>query len=137
VVFDTIQAANARGANVVIIDTAGRLHTKHNLMAELQKVRGVAAKQVHQAPHETLLVLDATSGQNALTQARVFQEAVQVSGVALAKLDSSAKGDTAFSIARELKLPIFFVGTGEALEDWAPFDAEAFVDGLFETTDEQ
>ncbi|MGQ9684074.1 MAG: signal recognition particle-docking protein FtsY [Anaerolineae bacterium] len=131
VVFDTIQAANARGANVVIIDTAGRLHTKHNLMSELQKMRGVAAKQVHQAPHETLLVLDATSGQNALTQARVFQDAVHVSGVVLAKLDSSAKGGIVFSIARELRLPLVFVGTGEQLDDWSPFDAEAFVDGLF------
>lgn len=132
VVFDAIQSAQARKANLVIVDTAGRLHTKHNLMAELQKVRGVAAKQVHQAPHETLLVLDATTGQNALAQARVFREAVGVSGVILAKLDSSAKGGIAFSIARELKLPIYFVGTGETLDDLAEFDPESFVAGLFE-----
>jgi len=132
VAFDTIQAALARGANVAIIDTAGRLHTKHNLMAELQKVRGVVAKQVHRAPHETLLVLDATTGQNALSQAKAFCEAVQVTGVVLAKLDSSAKGGMAFSIARELKLPIHFVGTGERVDDFARFDPEAFVEGLFE-----
>jgi len=132
VVFDTIQAAHARRASVVIVDTAGRLHTKHNLMAELQKIRGVASKQVHGAPHETLLVLDATTGQNALAQARVFGEAVGVTGVILAKLDSSAKGGVVFGIARELKLPIFFVGTGEKLEDFAAFDAVSFVAGLFE-----
>ncbi len=132
VVYDTIQAAEARGANVVIVDTAGRLHTKHNLMAELQKIRTVAAKQVHQAPHETLLVLDATTGQNALSQARVFRDTAGVTGVAIAKLDSSAKGGIVFSIARELELPIYFVGTGESFDDWAEFDAEAFVAGLFE-----
>ncbi|MDI7277513.1 MAG: signal recognition particle-docking protein FtsY [Anaerolineae bacterium] len=132
VVFDTIQAAQARGANVVIVDTAGRLHTKHNLMAELQKIRNVAAKQVHQAPHEVLLVLDATNGQNALAQARVFGQAIGVTGVVVAKLDSSAKGGVVFAIARELKLPIKFVGTGETLDDLAPFEAEAFVAGLFE-----
>ncbi len=132
VAFDTIQAAQARGTNVAIIDTAGRLHTKHNLMAELQKVRGVVAKQVHQAPHETLLVLDATTGQNALAQAKAFCDAVDVSGVILAKLDSSAKGGMAFGITRELKLPIMFVGTGERVDDFAEFDPEAFVEGLFE-----
>jgi fused signal recognition particle receptor len=132
VVYDTIQAARARDANVVIVDTAGRLHTKHNLMAELKKIRGVAAKQVYQAPHETLLVLDATSGQNGLVQARVFQEAIGVTGVMVAKLDSSAKGGIVFGITRELDLPILFVGTGERLEDLAVFDPEAFVDGLFE-----
>jgi fused signal recognition particle receptor len=132
VVFDTIQAAEARRMNIVIIDTAGRLHTKHNLMAELQKIRSVAARQVHQAPHETLLVLDATSGQNGLAQARVFRDAAGVTGVVLAKLDSSARGGIVFAIARELKLPIVFVGTGERLDDLAPFDPEAFVSGLFE-----
>jgi len=114
------------------IDTAGRLHTKHNLMAELQKVRSVVAKQVHRAPHETLLVLDATTGQNALAQAKVFGDAVGVTGVVLTKLDSSAKGGMAFSVVRELKLPILFVGTGERVDDLAEFDPEAFVDGLFE-----
>jgi len=132
VAFDTIQAALARQADVVIIDTAGRLHTKHNLMAELQKVRGVASRQVHMAPHETLLALDATTGQHALTVAQVFRDAVGVTGVVLAKLDSSAKGGMAFSVARELGLPILFVGTGEMPEDWAVFDPEAFVAGLFE-----
>ena len=132
VVFDTIQAAGARKANVVIIDTAGRLHTKHNLMAELQKIRNVAAKQVHQAPHEVLLVVDATNGQNAIAQAKVFGQAVGVTGVIVAKLDSSAKGGAILAIARELGLPIKFVGTGETLDDLAPFDAEAYVAGLFE-----
>ncbi|HOG47042.1 MAG TPA: signal recognition particle-docking protein FtsY [Anaerolineae bacterium] len=132
VAFDTIQAAQARGANVAIIDTAGRLHTKHNLMAELQKIRGVVSKQVHRAPHETLLVLDATTGQNAMAQAKAFCEAVAVTGVVLAKLDSSAKGGMAFSIAHELELPIYFAGTGERVDDFAEFDAEAFVAGLFE-----
>jgi fused signal recognition particle receptor len=131
VVFDTIQAAQARNASVVIIDTAGRLHTKHNLMTELQKVCGVASKLVHQAPHETLLVIDANTGQNGLTQARVFHEAVGVTGIVLAKLDSSAKGGIVFSIAHDLKLPIHFVGTGETVEDLAPFDPQAFVEGLF------
>ncbi len=131
VVFDTIQAAEARRADVAIIDTAGRLHTKHNLMTELQKVRGVASKQVHQAPHETLLVLDATTGQNGLSQARVFRDAVGVTGLVIAKLDSSAKGGVVFSIARELGLPIYFIGTGERLDDLAPFDPDAFVDALF------
>lgn len=132
VVFDTIQAAEARGASVVIIDTAGRLHTKHNLMAELQKVRAVAGRQVHQAPHETLLVLDATTGQNGLAQARVFRDAVGVTGLVVAKLDSSAKGGVVFGVAQELQLPIHFVGTGETLDDLAAFEPEAFVDALFE-----
>jgi len=132
VVFDAIQAAAARRANVVIVDTAGRLHTKQNLMAELQKIRGVAAKQVHQAPHETVLVLDAINGQNALAQARAFRDLAGVTGVMLAKLDSSAKGGFVFSVARELKLPIFFAGTGEGLDDLDAFEPEAFVDGLFE-----
>ena len=132
VAFDTVQAALARGTDTVIIDTAGRLHTKHNLMAELQKVHGVVSKQVHQAPHETLLVIDANTGQNALAQARAFCEAVDVTGIVVAKLDSSAKGGIVFGIAQELKLPIHFVGTGEKLDDWAPFDAEAFLEGLFE-----
>ena len=132
VLFDTIQAAHARGADVVIVDTAGRLHTRHNLMAELQKIRAVAGKQVHQAPHETLLVLDATTGQNALAQARVFKDAVDVTGIVVAKLDSSAKGGIVFGIARELKLPIYFVGTGETLDDLAEFDPQAFVAGLLE-----
>jgi fused signal recognition particle receptor len=132
VVFDALQAARSRGIDLVIADTAGRLHTQYNLMAELRKVRNVAAKNVAGAPHETLLVLDATTGQNALSQARHFQEAVEVTGVVLAKLDSTAKGGMVFAIARELGLPVRFVGTGERIEDLAPFDPDAFVAGLFE-----
>jgi len=132
VVFDTLQAAQARGMDMVIADTAGRLHTQYNLMAELRKVRKVAAKNVVGAPHETLLVLDATTGQNALSQARHFQEAVEVTGVVLAKLDSTARGGMVFAVARELGLPVRFVGTGEKMEDLAPFDADLFVEGLFE-----
>jgi len=131
VVYDAIQAARARNADVLIVDTAGRLHTKYNLMQELKKVRAVAAKNVHRAPHETLLVLDATTGQNALSQARHFKEAVEVTGIILAKLDGTAKGGVVFAIARELGLPIRYVGTGEGLDDWAEFDADVFVDGLF------
>jgi fused signal recognition particle receptor len=132
VVFDALQAARSRGIDLVIADTAGRLHTQYNLMAELRKVRNVAAKKVAGAPHETLLVLDATTGQNALSQARHFQEAVEVTGVVLAKLDSTAKGGMVFAVARELGLPVRFVGTGERIEDLAPFDPDAFVAGLFE-----
>lgn len=133
VVFDALEAARSRGMDLVIVDTAGRLHTQYNLMAELQKVRKVAAKGLDGAPHETLLVLDATTGQNALSQARHFQEAVDVTGVVLAKLDGTAKGGMVFAIARELGLPVRFVGTGEGIEDLVPFDADAFVDGLIES----
>ena len=131
VVYDAIRAARSRSADILIVDTAGRLHTKYNLMQELKKVRGVAAKQVHAAPHETLLVLDATTGQNALAQARHFKDDVEVTGIFLAKLDGTAKGGVVFAIARELGLPICFVGTGEGLEDMAEFDAQVFVEGLF------
>ncbi len=130
VVFDALQAARSRGRDLVIADTAGRLHTQYNLMAELRKVRKVAAKSVAGAPHETLLVLDATTGQNALSQAHHFQEAVEVTGVVLAKLDSTARGGMVFAIARELGLPVRFVGTGEKMDDLVPFDADAFVEGL-------
>ncbi|MGI6367611.1 MAG: signal recognition particle-docking protein FtsY [Anaerolineae bacterium] len=131
VVFDAIRAAQSRGANVLLIDTAGRLHTRHNLMQELAKISSIARKQVHRAPHETLLVLDATTGQNALTQAKAFGETAGVTGVVLAKLDSSAKGGMVFAIGRELGLPVMFVATGEQPDDWAPFDPAAFVDALF------
>jgi fused signal recognition particle receptor len=131
VVYDAIRAARSRGADMLIVDTAGRLHTKYNLMQELKKVRGVAAKQVHDAPHETILVLDSTTGQNALAQARHFKDDVEVTGIFLAKLDGTAKGGVVFAIARELGLPIRFVGTGEGMEDLAEFDAQAFVEGLF------
>ncbi|MEA3345315.1 MAG: signal recognition particle-docking protein FtsY [Chloroflexota bacterium] len=131
VVYDAIRASQSRDMDLLIIDTAGRLHTHYNLMQELAKVRRVAAKQVHRAPHETLLVLDATTGQNGLSQARHFKEAVEVTGVVLAKLDGTAKGGVAFAIARELGLPIRFVGTGEGLEDLAEFDANIFVESIF------
>jgi fused signal recognition particle receptor len=132
VVFDGVQAARARGADVLIIDTAGRLHTKTNLMEELRKVRRIAERQVPGAPHETLLVLDAVTGQNALVQAKSFTETIGVTGLVLAKLDSSAKGGVVFSIAEELRLPIKFVGTGEKLDDFAPFNPQEFVNALFE-----
>ena len=132
VVYDAIQAAQSRKADILIIDTAGRLHTKYNLMQELKKVCSVATKNVHRAPHETWLVLDATTGQNALSQARQFKEDVGVTGLIVAKLDSTSKGGIVFAIANELGLPIQFVCTGEQLDDLAEFDAKAFVDGLFE-----
>lgn len=136
VVFDAIQACRARGADMLIVDTAGRLHTKHNLMDELRKIRNVAAKQVHQAPHETLLVLDATTGQNALAQAKHFKDAVDVSGVIVAKLDGTAKGGVVLSIAQDLGLPVRFVGLGEKPDDFAVFDPERFVEGLFAEANE-
>lgn len=132
VVYDAIRASQSRKADLLIVDTAGRLHTKYNLMEELRKVHGVASKRVHQAPHETLLVLDATTGQNALSQARHFKDAVDVTGVIVAKLDGTAKGGVVFAVAQELALPVRFIGTGETMDDLAPFDAEAFVEGLFE-----
>ncbi len=130
VVYDSIQFARSRGADVLIVDTAGRLHTQHNLMAELKKIQRVIAKRVAWAPHETLLVLDATTGQNGLIQAQQFLEAVKVTGIILAKLDGSAKGGMVISIGDRLDLPVRFVGTGEKIEDLAPFDRQAFVDGL-------
>ena len=132
VLYDSIRASQSRKADLLIVDTAGRLHTKYNLMEELRKVWGVANKRVHQAPHETLLVLDATTGQNALAQARHFKDAVQVTGVIVAKLDGTAKGGVVFAVAQELGLPVRFIGTGETMEDLAEFDAEAFVEGLFD-----
>jgi fused signal recognition particle receptor len=132
VVYDSIRASQSRKADLLIVDTAGRLHTKYNLMEELRKVWGVANKRVHEAPHETFLVLDATTGQNALSQARYFKDAVHVTGVIVAKLDGTAKGGVIFAIAQELGLPVRFVGTGEKMDDLAEFDAEAFVEGLFE-----
>lgn len=132
VAYDGIRAARARGYDLLFIDTAGRLHTKYNLMRELEKVYGVCKKSVHQAPHEVLLVLDAPTGQNALVQAEKFKESVKVSGVILTKLDSTAKGGMVFAIYRELGLPVRFIGTGEKIEDLAPFDPDAFVNGLFE-----
>jgi fused signal recognition particle receptor len=132
VVFDAIRASQeTRKADLLIVDTAGRLHTKYNLMKELEKVRAVCARQVHDAPHETLLVLDATTGQNAISQAKSFKEAVQVTGIILTKLDGTAKGGIVFAIEQELGLPVRFVGTGEKVDDFAEFDPKAFVDGIF------
>jgi fused signal recognition particle receptor len=130
VAFDAIEAAEARGRDVVIVDTAGRLHTQTNLMQELAKIRRVIAGRLDGAPHETLLVIDATTGQNGLQQARLFGEAVDVTGVALTKLDGSAKGGIAVAIAHELALPVKLVGVGEALEDLQPFDARDFARAL-------
>jgi fused signal recognition particle receptor len=130
VAFDAIEAAGARGRDVVIVDTAGRLHTQTNLMDELRKVRRVIERKLEGAPHETLLVVDATTGQNGLQQARLFGEAVGVTGVALTKLDGSAKGGIAVAIAYELGLPVKLVGVGEGLDDLRPFDAQDFARAL-------
>ncbi len=130
ITYDAVQAARARNTDILFVDTAGRLHTRFNLMEELKKVRRVANKALPGAPHHVWLVMDATTGQNALQQAKAFKEAVGVTGVVLAKLDSSAKGGMAFAIQRELGLPILFAGLGEKPEDLAPFDPEAFVAGI-------
>jgi len=130
VAFSAVQAGMARNVDVVMIDTAGRLHTRFNLMEELKKVYRVVGKAQPGAPHAVWLVLDATTGQNALQQAKAFKEAVRVNGVILSKLDSSAHGGMAFAIQRELGLPILFAGLGEKLEDLTPFDPDAFVDGI-------
>jgi fused signal recognition particle receptor len=130
VVFDALQAARRRQVEVVVIDTAGRLHTKFNLMEELKKIKRVVAKTDATAPHEVLLVLDATTGQNGLAQARYFTEAVGITGIFLAKLDGTAKGGIVLAISDELGIPIQFVGIGEKLEDIAPFDAQTFVEAL-------
>ena len=130
VVFDTLSAAEASRADIVIVDTAGRLHTKTNLMEELKKMDRIIQRNHPDGPHETLLVLDATTGQNGLMQARTFAEAVGVTGIVLAKLDGTAKGGIAFAIAHELNIPVRFIGTGERMDDLAPFDARDFVDSL-------
>src|SRR5580693_8277316 len=132
VVFDALSAARARHADVVIVDTAGRLHTKSNLMAELEKMKRTAAKIVPGAPHDVLLVLDATTGQNGLNQAREFWSHAGVTGIVLTKLDGTAKGGIVVAIARELGLPIRFVGTGEQMDDLVPFDATTYVNSLFD-----
>jgi len=134
VAFNAVQAGVARSVDIVMIDTAGRLHTRFNLMEELKKVNRVVGKALPGAPHEVWLVLDATIGQNALQQARAFKEAVNVTGVILSKLDSSARGGMAFAIQRELGLPILFAGLGEKPEDLRPFDPDAFVDGILSNT---
>jgi fused signal recognition particle receptor len=130
VVFDTLSAAESTKADFVIVDTAGRLHTKANLMEELKKMDRIIQRNHPDGPHETFLVLDATTGQNGLMQAKTFAEAVGVTGIILAKLDGTAKGGIAFAIAHELGIPVRFIGTGEKMDDLAPFDAEDFVDSL-------
>lgn len=130
VVFDAVQATNARGIQVLIVDTAGRLHTKVNLMDELKKIDRVVSRVLPAAPIERLLVLDATTGQNAIQQARTLKDAVGVTGLVLAKLDGSAKGGAVLAIRHELGLPVLFVGTGESIDDLQPFDPQAFVDAL-------
>ncbi len=130
VAYDAVRAGIARKADVVLIDTAGRLHTRFNLMEELKKVNRVVGKAMQGAPHAVWLVMDATTGQNALQQARAVKEAVHVTGVILAKLDSSARGGMAFAIQRELNLPILFAGLGEKPEDLQPFDPDAFIEGI-------
>lgn len=130
VVFDAIKAAQSRRADILILDTAGRLHTKVNLMEELKKVQRVVGREVPGAPHENLLVLDASTGQNAINQAKLFNEAVGVTGIALTKLDGTAKGGIIIPIARELRIPIRFIGVGEKIEDLKDFDAQDFVDAL-------
>jgi fused signal recognition particle receptor len=132
VAFDAVAAAISRGHDVVIVDTAGRLHTQTNLMQELAKVRRVIGKQLPDAPHETLLTIDATTGQNGLRQAKLFQEAVDVSGIVLTKLDGTAKGGIALAIAGELGLPVKLIGTGESLEDLRPFDPDEFARAILE-----
>jgi len=131
VAFDAVAAAKARGCDIVLIDTAGRLHTKVNLMAELKKIKRAVAKQIQGAPHEILLVLDATTGQNALSQAKLFNEALAVTGLALTKLDGTAKGGIVIAICSSLNIPLQYIGIGEQVEDLRPFDAEQFIDALF------
>jgi len=132
VLFDSLSAAKARGTDYVIVDTAGRLHTKQNLMAELEKMRRTAQKVIPEAPHETLLVMDATTGQNGLQQARQFTHSAGVSGIVSTKLDGTAKGGVVVAISRELGLPVRYVGVGEKAGDLLPFDSQSFVDSLFE-----
>ena len=132
VVFDALVAGKARGRDIVLVDTAGRLHTRTNLMGELDKIRRVAAREVAGAPHEVLLVLDATVGQNGLNQAREFMGAAGVNGIVLTKLDGTAKGGIAVAIAHDLKLPIRYVGVGESIDDLVPFSPQEYVDALFE-----
>jgi fused signal recognition particle receptor len=135
VAFDGIKAAQARGIDVVLIDTAGRLHTKVPLMEEIKKTRRIIARELEGAPHETLLVLDATTGQNAISQAKMFNEALGLTGLALTKLDGTSKGGVVVAIADELKLPIRFIGVGEQVDDLKPFLAEDFVQAIFGQND--
>ena len=129
--YDGLEAAKARKMDMVFVDTAGRLHTKVNLMEELKKIQRTMGKLIPDAPHEILLVLDATTGQNALSQAKLFHEALGVTGLALTKLDGTAKGGIVFSICRTLSIPLQYIGVGEDIEDLQPFDPEQFADALF------
>lgn len=131
VAYDAVQAGYTRHAQAVIIDTAGRLHTKFNLMEELKKIKRVVAKRDASAPHQVLLVMDATTGQNGLAQAKYFTEAVDITGIFLAKLDGTARGGIVFAICDQLNIPLSYIGTGEQLQDMAPFDAETFVNAIF------
>jgi fused signal recognition particle receptor len=131
VTFDAIEAAIARGTDTVFVDTAGRLHTKVNLMEEIKKIKRTIAKKIPEAPHEILLVLDATTGQNALTQAKMFNDALDITGLALTKLDGTAKGGIVISICQTLQIPLHFIGVGESIEDLQPFDPEKFAEALF------
>ncbi len=131
VLHDALSAATARGANIVLVDTAGRLHTKGNLMQELEKMRRVASRKVPGAPHEVLLVLDATTGQNGLAQAKEFMKSTGVTGLIVTKLDGTAKGGILFSICQEMRIPVRYIGVGESIEDLLEFSPEAFVDSLF------
>ena len=131
VVFDAMSAAESRGADVVLIDTAGRLHTKFNLMEELGKIRRIIERKVPEGPDEVMLVLDATTGQNALVQAKAFAEVVPITALCLTKLDGTSKGGIVFSVSDQLQIPLRFIGTGEKPEDLTPFDADEFVDALF------
>ncbi|CUU08274.1 signal recognition particle-docking protein FtsY [Candidatus Kryptobacter tengchongensis] len=132
VAFDTLKSALARNIDVVLIDTAGRLHTKTNLMEELKKIKKVMQKVIPDAPHEVWLVLDATTGQNAIQQARYFTQAVGVTGLIITKLDGTAKGGVLFAIVNELKIPVKFIGVGEGIDDLQPFDPDAFIDAILE-----
>jgi len=131
VIYDGVQSAQAKGIDVLIADTAGRLHTKSNLMDELKKVKRIISKLDETAPHEVLLVLDAGTGQNALSQAKLFNEAVALTGLALTKLDGTAKGGVIFALAKQFEIPIRFIGIGEGIDDLQDFDADAFVNALF------
>jgi len=132
VIFDAVSSAKAKGIDVVIADTAGRLHTQSHLMEELKKIKRAIGNVDETAPHEVLLVLDATTGQNALVQAEKFNDAVNVSGIALTKLDGTAKGGIIFALAKKMKLPIRFIGVGEGIDDLHPFDSREFIKALFE-----
>ncbi len=132
VVYDALQAAKARGMDVLIADTAGRLHTQHHLMEELKKVKRVLGKLDANAPHETMLVLDATIGQNALSQAREFNQAIELTGITMTKLDGTAKGGILFAIANELRIPFRYLGMGEGIDDLRSFEAAQFVEAIFE-----